>query len=430
MRDSPVKLGSFVSKYRILNVIGCGGCAWVFQATDDFLGRDVAIKILHCTGGVTSEMLLLGQAEAKLLIKLHHANIVETFDAGMTDDGLLFIVMELLVGRSLFAAMHECERMPENDALPIFLQVADAMTYAHSLGAIHRDLKPDNIFVTKSGNAKVLDFGIAKIMENGAPASTKKDGWFGTLLYMSPEQVQCADVSFGSDIYSLGMLFWEVLAGVHPLLTDCGEPSMDKIAMMHTNKIPPSIHGFRADVSQHLSRIIDRAISKKARDRYAKMSDFADALRECYAHPRAHQQLPSGGTFPLTPQVIRGFAPTVSTIACVQSESKRTRMGLGERQLAKRLRWHQALILGGLMGIAAFGIATLWLTFLKPTPMPTMATVPPVTIASGAIVTFAPSVSYGQFTPFLPMTPSTARYNKTAPANAIGSQHEWSAPAP
>lgn len=439
MRDSPVKLGSMVSKYRIVNLIGCGGCAWVFQATDNFLERDVAIKILHCKGGVTPEMLVLGQAEAKLLVKLHHANIVETFDAGMTENGLLFIVMELLVGRSLSAAMHESERMTENDALPIFLQVAEAMTYAHSLGAIHRDLKPENIFVTKSGKAKVLDFGIATIMDKGAPAPTKRDGWFGTLLYMSPEQVQCAEVSFGSDVYSLGMLFWEVLGGVHPLLTDCGEASMDEVAMMHINKVPPSIHGFRTDVSQHLSQIIDRAISKKAQDRYTKMSDFADALRECHEHCRTHPKLASDNNLPRSPQAIRASLPTVSA-TWTQSESKQTRlglgtmartpMGLGNQQLAKRLHWHQALILGGLMGIVAFGLATLSLALLKPMPLPTAATGPPVTIPSEPIVTLAPSASYGQFAPFFLMAPPTSRDRNTAPTIAIGSQPEWPVLAP
>jgi len=430
-----------VSKYRILNVIGCGGCAWVFQATDTFLGRDVAIKILHCTGGVTPEMLLLGQAEAKLLIKLRHANIVETFDAGMTENGLLFIVMELLVGRSLFAAMHQAQRMTEKDALPMFLQVADAMAYAHSLGAIHRDLKPENIFVTKSGNAKVLDFGIAKIMDNNAPTSTNKDGWFGTLLYMSPEQVQCVEVSFGSDIYSLGMLFWEVLGGVHPLLTDCEEPSMEELAMMHINKIPPSLHGFRADVSQHLSCIIDRAISKNAQERHTKMSDFADALRECGAHQNAPQELPAGSTFPPAPQAIRGTIPNVS--GSVQFEPKRTRMGLGgkavtanrtsmglgERQLAKQLHWHQALILGGLMGIVAFGIATLWLVRLKSIPLPVMATIP-VAIDSEAIATFTPLAKYGQLSPLFLMTYPTARDRKMGPAIAASSLPQWSVPVP
>jgi serine/threonine protein kinase len=440
MRDSPVKLGSMVSKYRILNLIGCGGCAWVFQATDNFLERDVAIKILHCKGGVTPEMLLLGRAEAKLLVKLHHANIVETFDAGMTENGLLFIVMELLVGRSLSAAMNETERMTENDALPIFLQVADAMKYAHSLGAIHRDLKPENIFVTQSGKAKVLDFGIAKIMDNGAPTSTKKDGWFGTLLYMSPEQVQCGEVSFGSDIYSLGILFWEVLGGVHPLLTDCGEPSMDEIAIMHTKKIPPSIHGFRTDVSQRLSQIIDRAMSKKAQERYTQMSDFADALRECHAHRRMHRELPSDCNLPLTPQALRASIPTVSAPSG-QFESKRTRLGvgaldtaanrtpicLGEQRLAKRLHWHQALILGGLMGIVAFGLASLSLALLKPIQLPTTASLLPATIPPERTVA---SASYGQFAPFFLTAPPTARDRNTDPTIAVGAHPEWRVPAP
>jgi serine/threonine protein kinase len=323
VQESPVEIGSMVSKYQILDVIGRGGYAWVYRATDTFLGRDVAIKILHRAGGVTPDMLRRGQAEAKLLIRLRHPNIVETFDAGMTDRGLLFIVMELLVGRSLFAALRELGRLTEDEALPIFIQIAEAVAYAHSMGAIHRDLKPENIFITANEGAKVLDFGIAKITDDGVPVTTKKDVWLGTVLYMSPEQVQGWHVSFGSDIYSLGTVFWEVLGGVHPMLLGCEAPTHMAVAVRHTTEIPPPIHKYRTDVSKDLSRVVDKAIAKKVTERYTTMAEFAATLRDY----QASRQARLGGARPnirgLAGEMVggpMGFAPMPSQRRVISAE--------------------------------------------------------------------------------------------------------------
>ncbi len=282
LKDLPLPLGSMLLKYQLESVIGRGGYAWVYRGHDTFIGRDVAIKILHRHGGVTDDMLRRGQAEAKLLSRLRHPNIVEIFDAGVSDQRLLCIIMELLVGRSLHASLRAHARLTMAEGLPLFIEVADAIETAHQQGAIHRDIKPENIFIVEGNHAKVLDFGIAKITDGGDPLTTKRDVMIGTLLYMSPEQIQGHHLTPSSDIYSFGLVMYEAFGGTHPLLIDCPDASMRALTCKQLVEIPPSLESITKDIPRDLSRVVDRCISKKASERLSSMADLAKALRACW----------------------------------------------------------------------------------------------------------------------------------------------------
>ncbi|MGE5784620.1 MAG: serine/threonine-protein kinase, partial [Myxococcales bacterium] len=213
----PLKLGSRLRKYEIRQLIGQGGYASVYRARDTILKRDVAIKVIHRIGGVTDDMLRRGQAEAVFLNKTRHPGIVEVYDADVTDGGLFYIVMELLVGRSLHDVLHEHRRLAVEEALSLVVQVADAVNAAHQLGAIHRDLKPENIFVLSGNTTKILDFGIAKFVNDVGAKTTAKDALQGSVLYMSPEHVQGIKVGTRTDIYALGIILYRALLGEHPV---------------------------------------------------------------------------------------------------------------------------------------------------------------------------------------------------------------------
>ncbi len=280
--DGPLKIGSRFLKYEVKALLGRGGHAWVYHGFDAFMGRNVAIKIVHRSGGVTRDMLRRGQAEAQFLSRLKHPNIVEVIDAGMTDEGLLYIVMELLQGRSLYDIVREEKKLEIQEALTVFASIADALQAAHDAGAIHRDLKPGNVFVVKDNRPKVLDFGIAKIVD--AAWTTQQDIVLGTVFYMSPEQLQARNLTRHTDIYSLGAMLYEVLSGVHYIRRAAAAKgaTLQNIYsvipfVVHEDVTP--LHQLDSSIPAHTGRVVDRCMAKSPDQRFDSMKDVAEALR-------------------------------------------------------------------------------------------------------------------------------------------------------
>jgi len=207
-----------IREYKIINKIGEGGMGEVYLAEDENLGRQVAIKMLAPELMRNAELVERFKQEARLQASLIHPNIValHTF---FTHENMLYMVMEYAQGITLKELIKQKGKLEENTAKHIILQILEGVGYAHQLGIVHRDLKPSNIMVNKNGNIKIMDFGIAKVL--GDRGMTKTGTKMGTLYYMSPEQVKAEkDIDQRTDIYSLGIIFYEMLTGKVPFNTD------------------------------------------------------------------------------------------------------------------------------------------------------------------------------------------------------------------
>ena len=291
-QSGPLRVGArFLDKYKIVEQIGRGGQAWVYHGEHIFTAREVAIKIVHSPNGMARETLERGRAEARALGKLDHPNIVVMHDAGVTDDGLFYIVMELLRGRSLRSALAAHGRFGIEEVLSLSASVAEALQAAHELGLIHRDLTPDNVYLTRNNRIKVLDFGIAKML-NEIGFTTHKDVVIGSILYMSPEQVQGLPLTPRSDICALGLMMFEMLLGKHPSLLlferdlrERHQPSrraaLADIPPFQAHRVAPLLSDLDPSIPLDLARVVYRALAKDPNDRFPTMRDFVQALHAC-----------------------------------------------------------------------------------------------------------------------------------------------------
>ena len=248
----------------------------VYRARDEKLERTVAIKML-APGVLTGEDARRHfRREALALAKLNHPRIAAVYDVG-EQDGADFIVMELVAGESL-ATRLRAGALPVKEATAIALQVAEALEEAHEQGVIHRDLKPANVMITPKGNAKVLDFGLAKMLAVSSDAKlslTERGGLLGTPLYMSPEQAQGMSLDARTDLWSLGVTYYELLAGAAPFQAGSSLAILRAI----TEEAFPPLRGARADAPVLAQQIVERALEKDRDLRYQHARDFASDLR-------------------------------------------------------------------------------------------------------------------------------------------------------
>jgi serine/threonine-protein kinase len=335
-RQGPLEVGQKFLKYTILEQIGRGGHAWVYHGHDPFLETDVAIKILHRHGGVTEDMLRRGRAEARLLYRLRHPNIVEVQDAGISGDGLLYIVMELLRGQSLRDVLRERRRLALREALELFLDLTRGVQAAHAFGAIHRDLKPENVFILDDGSSKILDFGIAKVVD-AVGMTTERDVLHGTILYISPEQLEGQRATTQSDLYALGLMFFEVLHGRHPLLLKANDPTVRELSLMQIAFRPPRLSDLDANIPRHVARIVERLLLKTPAQRFestqALTAAIVESLRritEDASSPRleraeapAERAATGQDTERIPPELLPDRADSEPMTACVANEASR-----------------------------------------------------------------------------------------------------------
>ena len=292
--QGPLRVGTrFLDKYEIRREIGHGGQASIYLGQHIFTAREVAIKIIHSPQGVTREMLARGKSEARALGKLDHPNIVVMHDAGITDEGLFYIVMELLRGQTLRAVLTTHGRLGVEELLRLAIQAGEAVQAAHDVEMIHRDLKPDNLFITKGNRLKVLDFGIAKML-NEIGFTTRKDMVIGSLLYMSPEQVLGLPITGQSDVCALGLIMYQALIGKHPSvlvfereLSARNEPprpaTLADIPYIQLNRMPPLLSHLDPSIPRYVAEVVQRAIAKDTKERFGSMRELVSALRACLA---------------------------------------------------------------------------------------------------------------------------------------------------
>jgi serine/threonine-protein kinase len=266
------------SRYEMLKKLGSGGMGAVFLANDKTLEKLVAIKIL--LPGLSRETIIRFQQEARTAAKLDHPNIVKVLDCGQTPSGDLYLIMDYVGSKSLEDLVSKkSRRLPVDEALPIFIQIASGLQHAHDHNVTHRDVKPSNIMLSEKtpGNVQLVDFGLAKLQSEDQKL-TSTGVRVGSPLYMSPEQANGEEVKEGSDIYSLGCLMFRVLTGVPPLQ---GETYMDTI-MMQREEIPPLINEIDCGTSfpLDLEHVIAKTLEKDPADRYLSARDLEHALRQ------------------------------------------------------------------------------------------------------------------------------------------------------
>ncbi len=279
-------IGRSLGHYRITAAIGAGGMGEVYRATDTKLGRDVAIKMLPASVAQDPERLARFEREARSLAALNHPNIV-TIYAVEEDGASRFLAMELVEGETLDTLIASGS-LPLSRFFEIAVPLADALSAAHERGIVHRDLKPGNVMVTREGRVKVLDFGLAKLEAadsnpdlTNTPTESRADltsegQVFGTIAYMSPEQTRGGKVDARSDVFSLGVVFYQMLTGERPFH---GASAADMITSI-LRDTPASVAERRADLPPHLARILRRCLEKDPRDRYQTSRDVHNELRD------------------------------------------------------------------------------------------------------------------------------------------------------
>jgi beta-lactam-binding protein with PASTA domain/predicted Ser/Thr protein kinase len=257
-------------RYRVLRRIGSGGMADVYCAEDTHLGRRVALKVLHRRFAQDQEFVERFRREAKSAAGLNHPNVVGVFDRG-EHEGTYYIAMEFLEGRTLKDIVTAEAPLDQLRVIDLGVQILQAAGFAHSHGVIHRDFKPHNVIVDDAGHAKVTDFGIARA---GASEMTETGSIMGTAQYLSPEQAQGHAVTATSDLYSIGVMLYEMLAGRLPFDGD----SAVAVALKHLSEPPAPISQWRPDVHPALEAVVMAALAKDPAHRWQSAEDLAGGL--------------------------------------------------------------------------------------------------------------------------------------------------------
>src|ERR671925_1898826 len=261
----------FDGRYRIVRRLGAGGMANVYLAEDQTLGRRVAIKILNDRHANDDQFVERFRREAKNAASLSHPNIVSIYDRGEAE-GTYYIAMEYLDGRSLKELIVRRGPAPIHIAVDYARQVLAAIRFAHRHGIVHRDIKPHNVLVDGEGRLKVTDFGIARA---GASQMTEAGSIIGTAQYLSPEQAKGAPVDQRSDLYSLGVVLYELLTGSLPFSGD----TPVEIAMKHLSAVPEPPSKRRAGIPRDLDFVVLRALAKDPSERYQSAEELDSDLR-------------------------------------------------------------------------------------------------------------------------------------------------------
>lgn len=297
-----IQPGQMLGPYRIINQIGKGGMANVYKAYQPSVDRYVAIKVLPSQLAESKEFATRFHQEARIIAMLEHPHILPVFDYGESD-GVAYFVMRYLDAGTLKDRMESGRPLPLSEIDKIFTQLAEALSYAHAHGVVHRDLKPANALIDPYGNVFLTDFGIAKLLESASPRLTQTDAIMGTPAYISPEQAQGNPVDQRSDIYSLGIILYEMVTGRVPFVADTPLAVLFK----HITDPLPLPSAVKLDVPEAIEQVILKALAKDPQDRFATASDFVAAWK----HALEQREVPHPAPETVPPTIIHP-APTVT----------------------------------------------------------------------------------------------------------------------
>ncbi|MBI4468185.1 MAG: protein kinase [Acidobacteria bacterium] len=334
---APSWIGKSLGPYKVVERLGAGGMGEVYRARDSRLGREVAIKVVTAGFAAEGERLRRFEQEARAVGQLNHPNILMVHDIG-THESVPYMVSELLEGETLRVSLDR-GALPVGKALDYATQIARGLAAAHEKGIVHRDLKPENVFLSSDGRVKILDFGLAKLKAPrsrqevvseipGNTLHTHPGMVMGTTGYMSPEQVQGREVDHRSDIFSFGVMLYEMLLGQRPFRGESAVEVMNAIL----KEEPPELGGTEASVHPALARVIAHCLEKSPDARFQSITDVAFNL----------EGMPG----------LLGSTPLISTSASKRVESH------------KRLRW----VVGATMGLAALVLSSVSLIYFRSAP--------------------------------------------------------------
>ena len=313
-------------RYELREQVGAGGMSTVFRAHDLVLERTVALKVLHQRLAGDQEYVERFRREARMVAGLSHQNIVTVIDRG-EDEGCSFIVFEFVPGENLKQLVDRDGPLPVEQAVNLAIQIARGLAFAHTNGYVHRDVKPQNVLLNGDGQAKVTDFGIARALDVKRGV-TQTGTVLGTSDYIAPEQAQGRPVDEHTDVYSLGIVLYELLTGEVPFSGD----NFVTVAMRHINEPPPSLRAKRPDVPPRLDAAVQKALAKDPGDRFQTMAEFGGELQACL------EELQSGD----------GGAPTLVVAPVAAPKPHKPKPGRSRRPL-----WPWALLVVLGIGCAA-----------------------------------------------------------------------------
>ncbi len=319
-------------RYRLQARIGSGGMSTVYRALDETLQREVAVKLMHREVATDSDQLERFRREARAVAQLSHPHIVGVIDAG-EDESRPYIVFEYVEGETLKERIRRVGRLPIAEAVAYAIEIARALGAAHARHIVHRDVKPQNVLIDEEGSAKVTDFGIARTLdEEGLTADGRV---LGTTDYVSPEQALGQPVTGQSDLYSLGIVLYEMLTGEVPFKGD----NQVAVAMKHVRDSLPDVQAKRPELSAALAAVVDNATAKRPEDRYANDAELIADLEDVLAIETA-----------------RAGSATGEVTSVLRTLPSSTR-----RRVPFRLRHRIAAVLASLAVIAAIVAGAVWL---------------------------------------------------------------------
>jgi serine/threonine-protein kinase len=386
-------------RYRIIDQLGAGAMGKVYRAEQVSVGRPVAIKVLTRTVANDLDLVQRFRTEAAIISKLRHPNTLKLIDIGLLHDGRLYIVMELLEGEPLDKLIDREAPLEPVRAMRLLRQAADALDEAHQAGVVHRDIKPHNLFLERVGASevlKVLDFGIARF--NNQPTVTASGQVFGTPAYMSPEQVNGLKVDHRSDLYSLGVVAYQCLAGRPPFEADT------PVVLMYRHAVdpPPPLSSLGSDVPTSVEALVMKLLAKDPADRFPTAAALVAAIDQVIAELSAPRM--AVPIFQRAPEAQRPPAAVVPTAVATRSPAPAPRK-------AQRVVWAFALAVLGVVGLLA--------ALLSRDPEPIAAV--PIEAPPAAPMKVAPP-------PPAPMPPPVEAARAPAPAPVLSAKKAKPAP--